>query len=120
MPNTARFVAAVLSPGISMMSPDRSSGTHGGRYPSPETLELMRAALSRYLRGEDKDEQVCEALEALAKEAQERKLNAEHMLVAFKELWAAMPEVRAIKREADERGLREHLITLCIDVYYKR
>ena len=103
-----------------MMAPDRSSGSPTSRYPSAETVELVRASLSRYLRGEEKDDQVCEALVVLAREAQERKLNAEHMLVAFKDVWGKMPEVRAIKLEADERRLRDHLITLCIDSYYKR
>lgn len=103
-----------------MMSPDRSSGPPSSRYPSSETLELVRTSLSRYLRGDDKDEQVCEALLVLAREAQERRLNAEHMLVAFKDVWSKLPEVRAIRGEADERRLREHLITLCIDSYYSR
>ena len=101
-----------------MMSPHRSHDD-GGRYPSHETLELVRRALAWYLSGAIDDDQVCEALATLAAEAQERKLNAEHMLVAFKATWSELPEVRAIRDPAERRRLLDHLVSFCIDAYYK-
>ena len=101
-----------------MMSPNRSHD-EGGRYPSRETLDLVRQALARYLSGAIDDEAVCEALGVLASEAQERRLNAEHMLVAFKAAWSELPEVRAIRDPAERRRKLDHLVSFCIDAYYK-
>jgi hypothetical protein len=103
-----------------MMAPDRSHESNGGRYPSRKTLELLRTALARYLHGAIDDEQVCDALDALAREAQDRQLHAEHMLIAFKQVWGGMPEVRAIQNTAERRRLLDHLVKLCIDAYYRR
>lgn len=102
------------------MAPDRSNEFEGGRFPSRESLEMLRSALSRYVRGPTDDVQVCEALAVLAKEASERKLYAEHMLIAFKRVWAEMPEVQAIPNEKERQRLLDHLVKLCIDAYYKR
>ena len=101
-----------------MMAPDRSNES-GGRFPSPEALDLLRGSLSEYIRKGD-DDRVCDALTALAREAQERKLYAEHMLIALKRVWNEMPEVQAIPVEAERKRMLGQLVKLCIDTYYKR
>lgn len=101
------------------MAPDRSNES-GGRFPSREALELLRRSLSRYITDGGDEQPVCEALSALAREAQERKLYAEHMLIAFKQVWGEMPEVQAIPAEAERRRVLSRLVKLCIDTYYKR
>ncbi len=101
------------------MAPDRSNES-GGRFPSPEALELLRASLSRYVTDGGDEQPVCDALSTLAREAQERQLYAEHMLIAFKRVWTEMPEVQAIPLEAERKRLLSHLVKLCIDTYYKR
>ena len=106
-----------------MMAPDRPDESGGGRYPSRTSVEGLRGALSRYVVGPvdgEKEAAVCEALANLASEARERKLYAEHMLIAFKHLWAEMPEVKAIPMEADRRRLLDRLVKMCIDTYYTR
>ena len=106
-----------------MMAPDRPDESDGGRYPSRTSAEALRAALSRYLKGpadSENEAAVCDALATLAREAQERQLYAEHMLIAFKRLWAEMPEVKAIPVEADRRRLLDGLVKMCIDAYYSR
>jgi len=102
-----------------MMAPDRSNESEGEQFPSRESLEQLRTALSGYIatRGE---KPVCEALAVLAREAQERKLYAERMLVAFKRTWEEMPEVKAIPNEKDRRRMLDRLVKLCIDAYYTR
>jgi hypothetical protein len=102
-----------------MMAPDRSDES-GGRFPSREALELLRASLSRYIRDGSDEQPVCDALAALAREAQDRKLYAEHMLLAFKRVWGEMPEVLTIPSELDRKQMLSRLVTLCIDTYYKR
>ena len=100
------------------MAPDRSNES-GGRFPSREALDLLRGSLSRYFA--DTDEQpVCDALTALAREAQERKLYAEHMLIALKQVWSEMPEVQALPDDAERKRVLGRLVKLCIDTYYRR
>jgi hypothetical protein len=101
-----------------MMAPDRSNES-GARFPSPAALDQLRSSLSEYIRNGD-DERVCVALTALAREAQERKLYAEHMLIALKQAWNEMPEVQAIQTEAERKRMLGQLVKLCIDSYYKR
>ena len=101
------------------MAPDRTSDSEGGQFPSPAALEALRAALSRYVAaGEEKP--VCEALGVLAREAQERKLYAERMLVAFKRVWSEMAEVQAMPSDKERKRLLDRVVRLCIDAYYAR
>lgn len=102
------------------MAPDRSNESGGERYPSREALALLRGSLSHYITDGEDEQRVCEALTVLAREAQERKLYAEHMLIAFKRVWSDMPEVEAIPAEAERKRLLSRLVKLCIDTYYKR
>ena len=97
----------------------RSPGSNGGRYPTDETLQLVRMSLARYLSGDMDEEQVCRALEVLAREARERRLNAEHMLIAFKAIWGELAEVQAINDAQERKRLLDHLVTFCIDAYYQ-
>ena len=101
------------------MAPDRSNESEGGQYPTRESLEQLRKALSGYIADQD-EKPVCDALAVLAREAQERKLYAERMLVAFKRVWAEMPEVKEIPSEKERRRLLDRLVRLCIDAYYTR
>lgn len=102
-----------------MMAPDRSNESDG-RFPSQEALELLRGSLSRFI-GDSGDEQaVCEALNSLAREARERQLYAEHMLIALKRVWGELPEAQAIPTDAERKRLLSRVVTLCIDTFYKR
>ena len=100
-----------------MMAPDRSNESEAGQYPSNESLETLRRALSGYIANRE-EKPVCDALTVLAREAQERKLYAERMLVAFKRVWGEMPEVRALASEKERKRLLDRLVRLCIDAYY--
>ncbi|MDQ3698704.1 MAG: hypothetical protein M3373_11875 [Gemmatimonadota bacterium] len=103
-----------------MMAPHRSHDSNGGRFPSDETLDRLRTALIRYLEDDAKDEtEVCAALEVLAKEAHDRKLRAEDMLVAFKTLWNALPQVTAHADRVEQRKILDHLVRFCIDAFYQ-
>ena len=101
------------------MALHRSQDSNGGRYPTDETLELLRTSLARYLGGDIDEDEICRALEVLAREAQERRLNAEHMLIAFKAIWGQLAEVKAIGDAQERKRLLDHLVTFCIDAYYQ-
>src|SRR5690349_2506002 len=102
-----------------MMAPDRSNES-GGRFPSREALDLLRGSLSRYFVDSRDEQPVCDALGQLAREAQERKLYAEHMLIALKQVWNDMPEVKALPSDEERKRVLGRLVKLCIDWYCKR
>ena len=101
------------------MAPDRSNES-GGRFPSREALDLLRGSLSEYFAGGRDEQPVCDALNHLAREAQERKLYAEHMLIALKQVWNDLPEVKALATDEERKKVLGRLVRLCIDSYYKR
>jgi hypothetical protein len=103
-----------------MMAPDRPNESEGGRFPSREALSLLRGALSRYITSGRDEQPVCDALAVLALEAQDRKLYAEQMLIAFKRVWADLPEVQSIPGEGERKRILDRVVKLCIDSYYKR
>ncbi len=101
------------------MAPDRSDDSEGGQYPSPQSLTQLRAALSGYVATRD-EKPVCDALAVLAREAYDRKLYAEQMLVAFKRVWRELPEVKALADEKSQQVMMQRVVRLCIDAYYAR
>jgi hypothetical protein len=105
-----------------MTAQDRSNGSNGSngeRFPSPETTDALRTALVAVLGGHGTEDEVCAALGRMAREAHDRRLHAEHMLVAFKRIWNDMAEVRAIPSGADRQRRLARLVKLCIDIYYQ-
>lgn len=100
-----------------MTAHDRSHGSNGGRFPSDETLAILRDALARCLAGEIDESGVCDALGVLAREAQERQLRAEAMLIAFKRIWNEIPTTLEPR---ERQAMLDRLVRLCIDSYYKR
>lgn len=106
-----------------MMASDHSHGPTDGRFPSDETLSLLRVQLAEFLQGgqtAEREQAVCAALGQLAEEARDRRLHGEHMLLAFKSLWQNMAEVSAIRNPTERQRLLNRLVTLCIDIYYQR
>lgn len=100
-----------------MMAHHHPDGSDGGHFPSATTLEALRVAVAAYAAGETDDEPVCDALELLAREAHERKLRAEDMLLAFKRVWNELPPPE--NRSRRER-MFDRVVRICIDTYYRR
>jgi hypothetical protein len=91
--------------------------------PSPvlpqSTLDAVRAAILAHLaKPAEGTDTLHDALRRMAREANANQVRAEQLIVAFKQLWATMPELQnASDRQARSR-LLERLITLCINEYY--
>lgn len=85
---------------------------------SPARVLELRAALGGHARGQRPPGA---ALRALLREASHaartRGLPAERLLVDFKLLWYALPEVRVL-RPAQQQELLGELVTHCIRAYY--
>lgn len=84
---------------------------------NPETIAALQDALRRCLDNDGDMESVRPALTKLAREARERRIFAEHLLITLKDMWYALPQVRQSGNEEQQR-LLERLITLCIREYY--
>lgn len=83
-----------------------------------ETLAGVRDALGRSLDGGAGPDELRDALRALSREARERGMRAEQILVVLKELWTTVPQVRRTGGREQEGALLQRAVTLCINEYY--
>ena len=96
-----------------------SRSTPEPRSLSESTLSAMREAVERVWNDPDGAEPVMQgALAQVVAEARARSLRAEEVIVSFKALLAAVPELNSSVRRLEAARLRERLITLCIKAYY--
>ena len=86
---------------------------------SPESTLALREAFRRHLSdpsaGAAAD--VSAALGRVCNEARREQIPAERLLVAFKGIWSALPEVRQMPPHEAADEVRD-LVTLCIERYY--
>jgi hypothetical protein len=82
------------------------------------TLEELRAALRLYLADESSPSVLRNALLRTAAEAHEKSILPEQLLVVLKEVWNALPEVRAIPDATDQVRMLQRVVTMCIKEYY--
>jgi hypothetical protein len=83
-----------------------------------ESLNAVRLALRVYLRDAENPSALQSALVLVATEARTRDILPEHLLVALKELWSTLPEVRAIPDTGEQVRLLQRVVTMCIREYY--
>jgi hypothetical protein len=88
---------------------------------SDETLAVLRTAVLGHLeRKSDPDRGLEHAVAAVVDEARERAMRPEELIIAFKALYATLPDPRTAAARAEQLHLREQLVTLCIRAYYAR
>lgn len=85
----------------------------------PATLVALREALGRYAREGDHGDLLRDALCTAADEARAKGIRAEQLLVALKEIWHALPEVRGAQGSVEQRKLLQQVISRCIREYYR-
>jgi hypothetical protein len=82
------------------------------------TLARLRAALASYAGHPVETGELRDTLCAMAQEAKEKRIHAEHVLIALKDLWGNLPEVRFATEPKDQVHALQRLVTLCIREYY--
>jgi hypothetical protein len=82
-------------------------------------LEALRQALSERLRRASDDDEIRRALRSVSQMARDRSLQAEHVVIALKQVWASLPEVHNAATSYDRARILERLVMLCIDEYYR-
>ncbi|MEP6989982.1 MAG: hypothetical protein ABJA80_03560 [bacterium] len=99
-----------------MMMAHDSSQTPPSRL-EETTLEAVRAALATYVSSGSAPG-LNPALVRVAAEAREKAMLPEHLLIVLKDLWSALPEVRAVADPAMQVRQLQRVVTMCIAEYY--
>src|SRR5438105_4936132 len=84
---------------------------------SRSTCVAVRRLMHAYREGWPLDGRLTTAARIVTEDARERRFPAAQMLVALKQAWAALDEVRSIS-PTDSRELLGRLVTLSIEAYY--
>lgn len=101
-----------------MMAHDSSPPPSAGL--AEETVARARLALTHYLDdAEAGGRELRDALDLMAKEAREKSMLPEQLLVVLKDIWYALPAVRAIEDSAAQIRLLQRVVTMCIKEYYR-
>ena len=86
---------------------------------SDRALGAVRDALVRSLQASaEPTEEVRSALNALAREARERGVPPEQLLVVLKRIMHDLPEIRDAEPPADQASTLQRVVTLCIKEYF--
>jgi hypothetical protein len=102
-----------------MMAYDSRSTPDRARL-SPETVGALHGAVLALWRTPNTVDGALEAaMDALVREARERALRAEEVLLEVKALLAGMPELEEPERRLEAARFREQLVTRCIRAYYR-
>ena len=84
----------------------------------PETLAALTAALSASVERGNPADELRELLYSASREAREKGIQAERLLLILKEIWYSLPAVSAAPSSAEEQALLQELISRCIQQYY--
>jgi len=83
-----------------------------------ETISALRVALMDYAAAPADGERLRTALHAMAREAREKGILPEKVLVLLKDVWYSQPLVRSLKEPDDQVRLLQRIVTMCIKEYY--
>ena len=80
--------------------------------------ELQTALVEQLRRGEDTIPELTDVLKRIAREARERNISPEALLIALKQLWNSLSETMRPQSADQFERVRQNLVTLCIKAYY--
>ena len=83
---------------------------------SAETIAELTAVLGTFVR-EQRVEHLQRGLQRVAVEARERHIHAERLVLALKDIWYALPELKRTDGEEQTR-LLQRVVSTCIREYY--
>ena len=99
-----------------MMMAYDSSQTPPSRL-TDDTIDAVRTALRQYL-ATGSSSVLRSSLLRMASEAREMAMLPEHLLIVLKDVWNALPEVRAMTDASEQIRLLQRVVTMCIKEYY--
>jgi flagellar biosynthesis regulator FlaF len=82
-------------------------------------MKELRTALTEQLQQPDgPTQELTVLLKKVTREAHDRDIKAEELLVIFKQLWIALVESLRPQNADQYERVRQSLVTLCIQAYY--
>jgi predicted transcriptional regulator len=82
-------------------------------------MKELRTALTEQLkRPERPTPELTELLKRIAREAHEKDIRPEELIVMFKQLWNSLAESLRPQNADQYERVRQNLVTLCIQAYY--
>ncbi len=82
-------------------------------------MKELRTALTEQLkRPERPTPELAELLKRIAREAHEKDIRPEELIVMFKQLWNSLAESLRPQNVDQYERIRQNLVTLCIQAYY--
>ena len=95
---------------------------HDSSSPRPDlsvsTVESLQQALAAFLANPSDTKNLESSLRALTREAREKQVHAEQLLVVLKDVWFALPAIRGTPPGEPQHALLQRVITQCIREYY--
>ena len=101
-----------------MMAHDSRPTPERRRLSDATVAELRQAVLQLWASPLAAPSALGSAMDRLVREARDRTLRAEEVLVEVKGVLATLPELDAPERRLESARFREQLITRCIQAYY--
>lgn len=85
---------------------------------SAESLQALEAAMRSYATSGAAPPSLEPALKQIAAEAREKKVRAEHLLIALKEIWFSLPSVGRAGTTEEQNAILQRIVTLSVRAYY--
>lgn len=80
--------------------------------------ELRAALIEQMKRPEAPTQELAALLRRVAREAHDRDIRPEQLIVIFKQMWNSLAETLRPQNSDQYERVRQHLVTLCIKAYY--
>jgi hypothetical protein len=85
-----------------------------------ETVDSVRRALERYVRStaSEPGPELRIALHQLARDAKEKNVPPEQLLVGLKGIWQSIPDVENARDHSEQTRVLQRIVTICIKEYF--
>lgn len=85
-----------------------------------QTVESVRRALERYVQGPAAEPapEVRAALHELARDARQKAMPPEQVLLVLKRIWQSLPDVEHARDRDEETRILQRVVTMCIKEYF--
>jgi hypothetical protein len=87
---------------------------------SAAALQALESAMRDYATTGMTPSSLEPALAQLAAEAREKKIRAEHLLIALKDVWFALPAVERARSPEEQNSILQRIVTLSVRAYYSQ
>ncbi|MFN2635461.1 MAG: hypothetical protein ABR585_00320 [Gemmatimonadaceae bacterium] len=82
--------------------------------------ELRTALIDQLKKPDAPTSELVVLLQKVGREAREKDIRPEQLIIAFKELWNSLAESLRPQNSDQNERVRQQLVTLCIQAYYSQ